>query len=98
MSVDDKGGNPALAALASLRRFARPRTVQERCELCDAGLADEHAHLVELSNRRLVCACDACAILFDNQGAGKYRRVPRRVQFLPDFRLSAAAWDDLHLP
>jgi hypothetical protein len=98
MSADAKGGNPGLAALASLRRFARPRPPQERCELCDAGLADEHAHLVELSNRRLVCACDACTILFDNQAAGKYRRVPRRVQFLPDFHLPDEAWDGLHLP
>jgi hypothetical protein len=97
MSADAKGG-PGLAALASLRRFGRPRAVEERCELCDARLAAEHAHLVEVSNRRLVCACDACAILFDRQGAAKYRRVPRRVQYLADFRLPDAAWEELHLP
>ncbi|HEY7314933.1 MAG TPA: DUF5947 family protein [Gemmataceae bacterium] len=98
MSADAKGDRLGLTALASLRRFARPRAAQERCELCDTGLADEHAHLVELASRRLVCACDACAILFDKQGAAKYRRVPRRVRFLPDFRLPDAAWESLHLP
>lgn len=87
-----------LSALASLRRFARPRPRRERCELCNAELAETHAHLVELSGRRLICACDACAILFDNQGAGKYRRVPSRVQFLADFHLPDIAWAALDLP
>ncbi|HTU92195.1 MAG TPA: DUF5947 family protein [Gemmataceae bacterium] len=94
----DSPDAPRLSALTSLRRFARPRSQRERCELCDAELAETHAHLVELSNRRLVCACDACAILFDNQGGGKYRRVPRRVQFLADFRLPEETWAALHLP
>jgi hypothetical protein len=62
----DSSDTSRLSALASLRRFARPRPLRERCDLCDADLADEHAHLLELSNRRLVCACDACAILFDH--------------------------------
>jgi hypothetical protein len=87
-----------LAALNSLRQFARPRALQEQCELCNTGLAAEHAHLLEPSSRRLVCACDACALLFDNPAPGKFRRVPRRSRFLPDFRLSDAAWGDLHLP
>jgi hypothetical protein len=92
----DRSHNPG--ALASLRRFVRPRTDAERCELCSAALASDHAHLVELSNRRLVCACDACALLFSSQRAPKYRRVPRRVQFLPDFRLTDVAWESLGLP
>jgi hypothetical protein len=97
MSVAPEDGAPR-NAWSSLRRFARRSAVREYCELCSAELTAEHAHLVELSARRLVCACDACAILFDYQGAGKYRRVPRRVQFLPDFRLSDIAWQGLGLP
>ncbi len=98
MSADARNDNLGRNVLASLRRFARPRIVPERCELCDAELAVEHAHLVELASRRLVCACEACAILFDNEGAARYRRVPRRVRFLPDFRLPDTAWEGLHLP
>jgi hypothetical protein len=91
---DDSARN----ALAALRQFARPRLVRDHCELCNAALADEHAHLVEVSSRRLVCACEACAILFSNQGAGKYRRVPREVSFLVDFQLTDTLWDGLQLP
>jgi hypothetical protein len=97
MNTDPQSG-PGLTALASLRRFLRPRPVRERCELCSADLADDHAHLVELDSRRLACACDACAVLFSGQGAGKYRRVPRHVQYLADFRLTDAQWEGLGLP
>lgn len=84
--------------LAALRRFAQPPPVPEHCELCSAELAAEHPHLVELASRRLVCACQACAILFDTQGAGKFRRVPQRLQFLPDFCLADEIWLALGLP
>jgi hypothetical protein len=90
--------DPAPNALASLRRFARPRAPEERCELCSAPLGPEHDHLVELSSRRLACACEPCAILFGNQAAARYRRVRRRAQFLPDFRLADATWEGLQLP
>jgi hypothetical protein len=97
MSRIPNGASPR-TALSSLRRFVRRRVVREQCELCSAELADDHAHLVELSSRRLVCACEACAILFDSREAGRYRRVPRDSQFLPDFRLPDVAWQGLGLP
>lgn len=90
--------NPALNALASLRRLARPRSAAERCDLCGADLAPEHPHLVEPAKRRLVCACGACAVLFSGQAGGKFRRVPARVEFLPDFRLTDVEWEEMHLP
>lgn len=98
MNPEVPRGSPGLTALASLRRFVRPRAVRERCGLCDAELADDHSHPVELSTRRLVCAYEPCAILFSGPGGTKYRRVPRRVRFLPDFRLTDEAWEGLQLP
>jgi hypothetical protein len=86
------------SALASIRSLLRSRASRERCELCSADLADEHAHLVEIGSGRVLCACDACAILFTNQVAGKYRRVPRRVVALPELRLTDAQWASLHIP
>ena len=94
----DSSGGTAPSALASLRRLVRSRDAGERCDLCSARLAPEHDHLLELANRRLCCACEPCAILFSNPAAPKYRRVPRRVQFLADFRLTDVQWEGLALP
>ena len=98
MTTDPMSG-PMRSALASLRRFVQPRAAgSTRCELCSAELPYDHAHLVELSSRRLCCACEACAILFSNPAAPKYRRVPRHVLFLTDFRLTDVQWEGLQLP
>jgi hypothetical protein len=86
------------SAFAALRQFARKRPAVERCEMCARELPPEHAHLVEPANRKLVCACDACAILFDGQSGSKFKRVPRRVLFLRDFQLTDAQWDGLMIP
>jgi hypothetical protein len=86
------------SAFATLRQFARKRAPVERCEMCSRELAPEHQHLVEPTTRKIICACEACAILFDGKSGTKYKRVPRRVQFLADFQLSDAQWDGLTIP
>ena len=45
-----------------LKRFARRRGPEERCELCGAAIAHEHEHVIEIANRKLLCSCQACAI------------------------------------
>jgi hypothetical protein len=85
-------------AFAALRQFARKRKAAERCEMCSLELGAEHEHLVEPVNRRLICACQACAILFEGQTGTKFKRVPREVLFLRDFQLSDAQWDGLMVP
>jgi hypothetical protein len=95
------------ASWAALRRFtSQPTTTTtlatpppaERCELCSTELGPAHQHLVEPSTRRVLCACDACALLFSLRADTKYRRVPRRTRCLDDFRLSDAQWDGLLIP
>jgi Family of unknown function (DUF5947) len=96
-SSDSRGQGQS--PLAALRRFVRPRsTTVEHCEMCSAALAAEHQHLIEPTSRQLACACDACAILFSGQAEMKYRRVPRRIRYLSDFRMTDAQWDSLMLP
>ena len=85
-------------AFAVLRQFARKRAAVERCEMCSRELARHHEHLVELAAQKLICACDACVILFDGQTGSKYKRVPQRVLFLKDFKLSDGQWDGLMVP
>jgi uncharacterized protein DUF5947 len=85
-------------SFAALRRFARARTVVERCDFCGAELDELHQHLIEPERRRLVCVCGACAVLFGSQGETAYRRVPRRIRYLPDFRMTDAQWEGLLIP
>ena len=85
-------------AFAALRQFARRPQNIERCELCSAVLASEHPHLLEPVGRKLLCACDACALLFSGRTGAKFKRVPRYVRFLTDFRMTDAQWDSLMIP
>jgi len=89
---------PMDQAFATLRQFARSRRRLERCELCSADLAQEHPHLVEISLRQIVCACEACATLFDGMTGGKYKRVSRRAQFLTNFHMTDWQWENLLIP
>ena len=85
-------------AFATLRQFARAPRPAERCELCSGALAHQHPHLVEIRLRQIVCACEACATLFDGMAAGKYRRVSRRAQLLANFQMTDAQWENLLIP
>ena len=85
-------------SFSALRRFVRERPPLERCELCSAGLAPDHQHLLKPSQRQLLCSCDSCAILFSSTGQMTYRRVPRDSYILQDFRLTDAQWDSLLIP
>jgi hypothetical protein len=85
-------------AFETLRGFIRRPNPLERCELCTTGLAADHQHLLEPVSRKLICACEACAVLFGSKGQTKYKRVPRRIRFLSDFRLTDGQWDGLMMP
>ena len=86
------------SAFAVLRQFARKRRVGEVCELCSSELVTEHQHLIEPAARKLVCVCDPCTILFSSQASSRFRRVPRRIRFLPGFQISDAQWEGLMIP
>ena len=100
----DDGLDRSAAPIGALRRFTRQqeqaRSAAERCELCSEVIAADHHHLLDLSSHLLVCVCQACSVLFSNQGAGgaKYRLVPRRYLALPDFHMTDEQWDELMIP
>ena len=85
-------------AFATLRQFARSKRPLERCELCSAGLAQEHPHLVEVALRQIVCACEACATHFDGMAGSKYKRVSRRAKLLNNFQMTDGQWESLLIP
>jgi hypothetical protein len=89
----------AFDALRQFTRVRRPTSRSiEQCELCSAGLAQQHPHLVELSSRQILCACDACATLFDGMEGSKYKRVSRSAQYLSDFEMTDGQWESLLIP
>ena len=96
MGTDQFSGTAS--AFETLRQFARRPRAVERCELCGAELSSDHGQLVELAQRKLLCSCEACAILFSGKGASKYKRVPRQVSLLADFRMTDGQWDSLMIP
>src|SRR5437016_839626 len=78
LSVHEAAASSIHRTFATLTRFARkPVTKSERCELCSVELPGEHDHLIEPASRRLLCACQGCALLFEGAAKTKYRRVPR---------------------
>src|ERR1051326_2873915 len=83
--------------LATLRRIARPRPNSEQCEFCGLPLHGGHRHLLEVGNRKIICACDACALRFDNV-VGRYKLIPRDARALPGFQITDAQWESLGLP
>ncbi|HUO13609.1 MAG TPA: DUF5947 family protein [Verrucomicrobiae bacterium] len=97
MSMQE-GRNPS-QGFETLRQFVRkPRRNVEQCELCSAELAAEHSHLIELNERKILCACEACALLFSSRAGSKFKRVPRDARRMADFQMTDAEWDGLLIP
>lgn len=80
-----------------LQQLIRQKPPRERCDLCAAPVPAVHQHLLEPASRALVCACQACAILFSGSGA-KFRRVPRNVRLVRNFQVPDPLWEDLAIP
>jgi hypothetical protein len=75
-------------------------TSEERCELCGVAVDLHHGHVAQLDRRSLLCACRACYLLFDRDGAGggRLRAVPERYLTDPGRSLTDADWDELGIP
>lgn len=62
------------------RAGARNREPVERCDLCEAPVADGHRHLLDEQRDELMCVCQPCTLLFERDAAarGHYQLVPDR--------------------
>ena len=76
-----------------------PEPAGERCEMCAELIADEHQHVVNVAGRQLMCVCRACYLLFtDGNAELRYRAVPDRYLWFPDFALDRRAWETMQIP
>jgi hypothetical protein len=94
-----------LAKLASGTPVRQPAVAAtgeaaEQCDMCAAPVGPGHRHLVDLNDRRMLCACRACTLLFDSAaaGGGHLRLLPTRRRRLDDFVLDEASWGRLRIP
>lgn len=84
--------------IKTLRRFREPRTARERCEICGAVLSPSHRHLLEISNSRMLCSCDPCALRFQDVVGGRFKLIPRDVWHFSRFSVSDGEWENFALP
>lgn len=68
------------------RPSGREPGVAERCDLCGADLPEQHRHVLDEQHGDLLCACQACTLLFHREAAGRghYRLVPEQRSRVPE--------------
>jgi hypothetical protein len=93
-----------MKTLFRLRRYldapAKKPSKPPACELCGAPLGGDHKHVVDVEQRRLLCACRPCYLLFTNSGAagGKFRSVSERILKLSGAAPASGLWEALEIP
>jgi hypothetical protein len=65
-----------IASLAPFVRAAKRAREAPRCEVCGAPIGDQHRHVVDRPQRKLLCACTACALAFEGEQPARFRSVP----------------------
>jgi hypothetical protein len=74
-----------------------PATAEtEVCDLCGVGIPEDHRHLLALSERRIVCACEACWAM--RSGEGDYRPTGTRTVWLPGLDVPDDLWASFQIP
>jgi hypothetical protein len=68
----------------------------EACDLCGVGIGEEHRHLLALSERRIVCACEACWAM--RSGEGDYRPTGNRTLWLSGLDVPDELWASFQIP
>jgi hypothetical protein len=77
-------------------RSARHETATELCDLCHRGVPDDHRHLLDLHERRILCTCESCWAL--RSGDPQLSPVGTRVLWLEDLVLPDDVWASFQVP
>jgi hypothetical protein len=104
------GPTPVSAEVVErLRRLARPRAAgapppalrpapagTARCDLCGGLMAEDHRHLLDVRERRIVCTCEPCWAM--RSGEGDLRPTGTRMLRLDGLRLPDELWAQFQIP
>jgi len=91
-----------VARMRTLARSGPPpeaagrRPAEERCDICNARIPDDHRHLLHLVERRIVCSCEACWAL--HSGDPEYRPAGMRTVWLDGLDCSDELWAGFQIP
>jgi len=69
---------------------------EERCDLCETTVPEDHRHLLNLYERRIECVCESCWAL--RSGDADYRPVGARTLWLGDLELPDEVWASFQIP
>ena len=69
---------------------------EERCDLCGTPLAAQHRHLLQLTERRILCACETC--LNERSADPEMRPVGTRVAWIDQLQMADELWARLGIP
>ena len=95
----DRNGAKAINALRRLQLREMPdglEPMEAQCDLCNTTMPEDHRHLLELEERRIVCVCESCWAL--RSGEAQYRPTGSRVVVLDDIDLPDELWARLRIP
>lgn len=88
-----------MRTLAQAGESSQPRRESgpdERCDICHARIPDDHRHLLQLAERRIVCACEACWAL--HSGDAEFRPAGTRTIWLEGFDCDQEMWGRFQIP
>jgi hypothetical protein len=106
--VTDPPANGALnpEIVARLRRMARGRAAAleapaaaaegAHCDLCGGRMSEDHRHLLDVHERRILCACEPCVAM--RSGEDHLRPTGTRVLRLEGFELGDELWAKFQIP
>jgi hypothetical protein len=104
--ADAVGARRRARAVTGLRTLARaPRTGAdgapadpslETCDLCGTTIPPDHRHLLHLTERRIVCTCEACWGM--RGGEGDFRPTGQRTLWLGELDVPDDLWASFQIP
>jgi len=68
----------------------------ERCDLCTTTIPEDHRHMLNIEERRIVCTCESCWAL--RSGDAEYRPVGSRIVWLPELDMPDDVWAGFQIP
>jgi hypothetical protein len=77
-------------------RASPPREQGARCDVCGAAMSEDHRHLLDVGERRILCACEPCIAM--RSGEGDLRPTGTRAVRLDGFELADDLWAAFQIP